>query len=106
MPAVQDRAELVGGAGDSDDERRHGDDAVVRAEDAGPQPVQPLSESGAMCFAGVRHVGHELQSTTGEPDAAPASIRENGERRVKSWRLTALASQRFGAIAQAVRALH
>ena len=53
MPAVRQRRAVGRDAGDADDEGRHRDDAVVGAEHAGTQPVQPLPDAAGVLFAGV-----------------------------------------------------
>jgi hypothetical protein len=44
MPAVRISPALGGGAGHADDDAGRRDDAVVGAEDSGPQPVQASAD--------------------------------------------------------------
>ena len=63
MPAVRRAGRVGRRAGDADDERRDRDDAVVGAQHAGAQPVEPLPDTAGVRLSGVRGVvgGHSSQ---------------------------------------------
>ena len=74
IPATSRAGGVGRRARDADDERSHRDDAVVRTEHAGAQPVQSLADTAGVRFAGVGGVwcAHLDSQLLSQPSQAAA----------------------------------